>query len=43
MPLLNKLNFLQDGLNGLITKSKNNYYERMANKLNNFQRNSKAY
>ena len=43
LQLLNKLNFLQERLNGLITISKNNYYERMANKLNNLQRNSKAY
>ena len=41
--LLNKLNFLQERLNGLISISKNNYYERRANKLNNLQRNSKAY
>ena len=41
--LLNKLNLPQERLNGLITKSKNNYYERMANKPNNLQRNSKAY
>ena len=38
--LLNKLNLLQERLNGLITKPKNNYYERMTNKLNNLQRNS---
>ena len=43
LQLLNKLNFLQERLNGLITISKNNYYERMPNKLNNLQRNSKAY
>ena len=41
--LLNELNFLQEHLNGLITKSKNNYFERMVNKLNNPHRNSKAY
>ena len=41
--LLIKLNFLQERLNGLITKSKNNYYERMANKLNNLQKSSKPY
>ena len=41
--LLNNLNLLQECLGGLITKSKNNYCERMANKLNNLQRNSKAY
>ena len=39
--LLNKLNFLKERLNCLITKSKNNYYKSMANKLNNLQRNSK--
>ena len=43
LQLLNKLNFLQERLNGLITISKNNYYERMANNLNNLQRNSKVY
>ena len=43
LQLLNKLNFLPERLNDLITISKNNYYERMANKLNNLQRNSKAY
>ena len=43
LQLLNKLNFLQERLNGLITISKNNYYERMTNKLNNLHRNSKAY
>ena len=37
LQLLNKLNFLQERLNGLITISKNNYYERVANKLNNLQ------
>ena len=31
MELLNKLNFPQEGLNGLINKSKSNNYERMAN------------
>ena len=41
--LLNKLNFLQERLNGLITKWKSDCYERMAKKLNNLQRNSKAY
>ena len=41
--LLNKLNFLQERLNGLITKSRNNYYERMTNKLNKLQGNSKPY
>ena len=41
--LCNELNFLQERLKGLITKSKNNCYERVANKLNNFQRNSRAY
>ena len=41
--LLNKINILRERLNGLISKSKNNYYEHMANKLNNLQRNSKAY
>ena len=39
--LLNKLNFLQKRLNNLITKSKNNLYERMINRLNKFQRNPK--
>ena len=39
--LLNKLNFLQKRLNNLITKSKNNLYERMTNRLNKFQRNPK--
>ena len=29
--LLNKLNFVEERLNGLITKSKNNHYERMKN------------
>ena len=43
LQLLNKLNFLQERLNGLKTKSKNGYYERMSNKLNNLQRNFKAY
>ena len=38
--LLNKSNFLQECL---ITKSKNNCYERMTNKLNNLQRNFKPY
>ena len=33
--LLNKLNFLEGHLNSLIFKQKTNYYERMANKLNN--------
>ena len=33
--LLNKLNFLEERLNGLKTKSKSNYCERIANKLNN--------
>ena len=33
--LLNKLNCLQERLNWLITKSKNNYYEHMASQLNN--------
>ena len=41
--LLNKLNLLQERLNGLITKSRNIFYEHMANKLNNLQINSKAY
>ena len=41
--LLNKLNFLQELLNGWLTESKFIYYERMANKLNNLQRNSKPY
>ena len=41
--LLNKLNFLQERLNGLKTKLNNNYYKRMTNKLNNLQINSKAY
>ena len=39
--LLNKLNFLHKRLNNLITKSKNNLYERMINRLNKFQRNPK--
>ena len=43
LQLLNKLNFAQEQLNGLITLSKNNDYERMVKKLNNLQRNSKAY
>ena len=37
LQLLNKLNFLQERLNGLITISKNNYYKLVANKLNNLQ------
>ena len=41
--MLNKLKFLQERLKGLITKSKFNYYERIANKLNNLKRNSKPY
>ena len=41
--LLNKLNFFQKRLNRLITRSKNNYYERMAIKLNKLERNSKPY
>ena len=41
--LVNKVNFLQERLSGLITKSKSNYYERMGNKLNNVQTNSKPY
>ena len=41
--LLNKLNFLQVRINSWTTKSKNNCYKRMANKLNNLQRNSKSY
>ena len=44
LQLLNKLNFLQRRLNGLITISKKNYYyERITNKLNNLQRNCKRY
>ena len=43
LQLINKLNFFQERLRDLITISKNNYYKRMANKLNNLQRNSKAY
>ena len=41
--LLNKLNFLQEYLKGLIIKLKNNYYKSMTNKLNNLQRNFKPY
>ena len=41
--LLNKLNILQERVNGFITKSKNNHYEHMANKLKNLQINSKWY
>ena len=41
--LLNKLNILQERLNGFTTKSKNNHYEHMANKLKNLQINSKRY
>ena len=41
--LLNKLNFLQERLNSLITKLECNYYERMANKLNNLKRNCKPH
>ena len=41
--LLNKLNFLQEPLNGLITKPENNYYKRIANKLNILLRDTKAY
>ena len=37
--LLNKLNFLQERLNGFVTKSKNIFYECMTKKLNNLQRN----
>ena len=37
------LKFLHERLNSLITKSKNNYYECMANKLNNLQINPKPY
>ena len=43
LQLRNKWNFLQEHLNVLITISKYNYYKRMANKLNNLRRNSKAY
>ena len=43
LQLINKLNLFQERLRDLITISKNNYYKRMANKLNNLQRNSKAY
>ena len=44
LQLLNKLNILQERLNGLITISKKNYYyERITNKLNNLQRNCKTY
>ena len=41
--LLNKLKFLRERLNGLLTKSNFNYYEHMANKLNNVQKNSRPY
>ena len=42
--LVNKINFLQERLNSLITKSKNNYYKNMAaNKLNKLQRKSNPY
>ena len=41
--LLDKLNFLQERLNSLGIESKNNYYDPMANKPNNLQRNSKPY
>ena len=41
--LLDKWNFLQEPLNGLITKPENNYYKRIANKLNILLRDSKAY
>ena len=43
LQLRNKWNFLQEHLNVLITIPKYNYYKRMANKLNNLRRNSKAY
>ena len=43
-PILNYLIiFLRERLNGLITKSRSNYYQYIANKLNNVLRNSKAY
>ena len=37
--LLNELNFCPGAVKRLINKSKSNYYERIANKLNNLQRN----
>ena len=41
--MLNKLNFLQERLNGLITKSKFNYLGTYGKQANNLQRNSKTY
>ena len=41
--LLSKLNLLQEQLHLLISKSKQNYYSRVASKLTNVQRNSKTY
>ena len=43
--LLNELNFCPRAVKRLINKSKSNYYERIASKLNNLQRNrnSKPY
>ena len=41
--LLRKLEHLQNRLNNSIDSSKHNYYLRMANKLNNIQKSSKAY
>ena len=41
--LLRKLEHLQNCLNNSINSSKHNYYLRMANKLNNIQKSSKAY
>ena len=41
--LLNKLNHLQEELNFLVNKSKQNYYAWMAKKLTNDSKNCKAY
>ena len=41
--LLNKLNHLQEQLNFLINRSKQNHYARMTKKLNNVSKNCNAY
>ena len=41
--LLHKLNHLQEQLNFLINRSKQNYYARMTKKLTNVSKNYKAY
>ena len=41
--LLNKLNHLQEQLNFLINRSKQNYYARMTKKFTNISKNCKAY